>query len=140
MGWSKPIKRGGKTIRRDPIEGPAGFTDDSAQKTVEKADFTESVYINISEEEQKTKQAYTYVEHVDTDEVKWRLCVSGHTHLNTDTGLYSNQANSFIPGWTGDADNGWDTPTPEDKMVQISGLPDSKGVFPGNDRYPKELS
>jgi len=39
---------------------PAGFDNQAAQNAVNNADFTESVYVNISAEEGNTKQAYTY--------------------------------------------------------------------------------
>ncbi|MBK7994313.1 MAG: hypothetical protein IPK14_13100 [Blastocatellia bacterium] len=129
MGWNDKCLQG----------GPAGFTDEKAQQLVAAADFSQSVFVNVSAQEGQTKQAYTYVQHTDTANVNWRLCVVGHTHLNQETGLYSNQGNTFIPGWSGDANAGWAMPTPQDKMIQISMLPNSQGAFPGNDRYPQNL-
>jgi hypothetical protein len=102
---------------------------------VNNADFTQAVFVNISAQQQNTKQVYTYINFQDTNATIWRLCVVGHTHRNINTGQYTEPANCFIPGWNGDQDNGWAMATPQGKIVDIANAPVG-GVFPGNNRYP----
>lgn len=130
MGWSKPIKDGtGKTIRRDSIEGPAGFNDSTAAVVVGNADFSDPEY--VTQPTEKTKWAYTFVEYTDIDSQKWRLCVVGHAHMKN--GKYVAPGNSFIPGW-----EAWTTPTPESDAKRIATFP-NKGSFPDDARYPTKL-
>ncbi|MBI4850907.1 MAG: hypothetical protein HY819_03675 [Acidobacteria bacterium] len=141
MGWNSKCPQG----------GPAGFTNSTAAVVVGNADFSQSVYVNISETTEETKQAYTYVEHTDTNSQRWRLCVVGHVHIKV-TGEGSEQkveivlsevdgkptGNTFIPGWGGEANTGWDMRTPELDAKEIAALA-CKGSFPGSARYPTKL-
>ncbi len=125
MGWNDKCLNG----------EPAGFSDIHAATIVNNADFTQAVFVNISAQQQNTKQVYTYINFQDTNATIWRLCVVGHTHRNINTGQYTEPANCFIPGWNGDQDNGWAMATPQGKIVDIANAPVG-GVFPGNNRYP----
>ena len=111
---------------------PDDFNDAKARTAVENADFTNSVYVNISAKEGNTKQAYTYYV-VDG----YRICVVGHVHKDEDDN-WTIAGNCFIPGWMGDDDQGWEMNTPL-AQVGVIGPLNVGGEFPGNNRYPHEV-
>ncbi|MGB8842016.1 MAG: hypothetical protein WCC64_13220 [Aliidongia sp.] len=103
---------------------PSGFTNVDAQTAVENAKYELSVYVNISAQDQNTKQAYTYYVFGG-----FRLCVVAHVHKDTN-GEFTIAGNCFIPGW-----QDWELETPENVIQTVGALP-IKGSFPGDARYP----
>ncbi len=112
MGWTEKCKNG----------GPSPFDPSAA---LLKANFKESVFVNTSAQNGKTRQAYTYVEYGG-----YRICVVGHIHINGQT---VTPGNSFIPGW-----GNWEEKTPEAAVKIIANLKDG-GTFPEDGRYPQKL-
>jgi len=112
-------------LTKCPHKGPVSFTNVDAQAAVTAADFTQSVYVNISAATGGTKQAYTYCDIGD-----WIICVVGHAHKDR-LGFWTRPGNCFIPGWAG-----WQMNTPALKIAQIAGAP-VHGVFPDGLRYPR---
>jgi hypothetical protein len=107
---------------------PSGFSDSAADTAVKNADFSKSVYVNISAKEANTKQAFTYY-----DFGGYRLCVVGHVHKNS-SGGWTIAGNAYIPGW---AD--WSMTTPAAQVTAIGSL-GTGGSFPGDNRYPHPIS
>ncbi len=116
MGWDKNKCRWGV---------PDNFDDEKALEALTNADFSKSVYVNTSEQEGKTRQAFTY--YVVGD---YRICVVGHIHP-LEGGATA--GNSYIPGW-----QNWAHKTPEKVVKIIAGLSDG-GEFPGDNRYPHKV-
>ncbi len=106
---------------------PANFTNTDAENAVRNANFSASVYVNISSAQQMTKQAYCFYEFGG-----FRICVVGHVHRDSNQ-QWTIAGNSFIPGWAG-----WDMTTPANQVTVIGGL-QAGGAFPGDDRYPHPL-
>lgn len=104
---------------------PENFKAEDAIKAVNTADFSKAVYVDISEEEENTKNAFTFY---DVD--GYRICVVGHTHYNKWKRIYDEPANCYIPGF-----QNWQMKTPSHQIKVISALK-TGGKFPGNNRYP----
>lgn len=109
---------------------PDNFNNESAKSAVENADFSKSVYVNISEEEQNTKAAFTYYEVSG-----YRICVVGHVHKKNN--MWTEPGNCYIPGW-GTKAQPWDMRTPSDATEVIGSL-NTGGSFPFENRYPHEI-
>ncbi len=103
---------------------PAGFDNAQAATAVNAANYGASVYVNVSQQEQNTKQAYTYYTFGG-----FRLCVVAHVHRGP-TEQFDQPGNCFIPGWAG-----WSMSTPS-AVVQAVGPLAPGGAFPGDNRYP----
>ena len=78
-----------KCIHGHPSKVP---TYEQAVELVGKADFEKAVYVNVSEEEGQTKQAFTFV-----DFGAWTFCIAGHAHMD-EAGQFSGGGNAYVPG------------------------------------------
>jgi len=110
-------------------QGPANFTENDAAQAITNADFSRSVYVNISAKEGQTKQAFTYY-NLGANFGNITICVVGHTHLNE--GVFSLPGHCYIPGWNTDVQY---SPSATQAAI-ICNLPVG-GTFPGNARYPR---
>lgn len=83
--WNKK-----KCLNGHPAHTP---TEAEAKEVVDLADFSKAIYVNISAEQGRTKQAFTFVDFGKT----WTFCVCGHAHLNAE-GEFTGGGNAYIPG------------------------------------------
>jgi hypothetical protein len=117
--------------------GSPVFDDKKAAEAVAKADFSQAVVVVVSEYEEKTKSAFTYV-----DIPGWRICVAGHVHRASTSSSWSIAGNCYIPGWNGGNGKGWQMKTPASDVSVIGSLTASDKTtistfFSGDDRYPQ---
>lgn len=107
---------------------PTEVNDAAAENIVAAADFTNSEFIQTSQQDGGcTRYAYKYVKVGN-----YRVCVVGHIHRDTPDSTQWKAGYSFIPGY-----EKWETPTSDTHVQQIISQTKDVGTWLDDERYPK---